>query len=230
MWKDPGFTRLLGTEYGKGGTVMKIEPQARLIRCPECESGNVIRKGKVKRRLRASQVGHNKMVSFEIDVPVVQRRDCGAKRQIDLEIAEPRKSYTKAFARDTVELLRSMSVLAVARFLGVSWGLANSILRKYLEKRYPKKNYKKLKASAIDETSVGKGHKYITIVHDLVAGVPIFVAEGKSESSLDGFWELVGEKALKKIECVAMDMGGPTWRPSRSTSPKPSWSSTASMS
>ena len=199
---------LPGTKYGKDGTTMNLEPQPRLIRCPSCKSRNVIRKGKASRRIRASQVGHNKKVFFKIDVPVVECRDCGAKRQIELEIADERKSYTKAFASDAVEMLRSMTVLAVAKYLGVSWGLVNSILREHLEKHYPKRNYKKLRTIAIDETSIGKGHKYVTIVYDLEAGEPVHVAEGKSEASLGGFWEMVGEKALKKIKCVAMDMGG----------------------
>jgi transposase len=36
----------------------------------------------------------------------------------------------------------------------------------------------------------------------------VLVGEGKGERSLEPFWELIGEKGLKKIECVAMDMGG----------------------
>lgn len=203
------YSMLPGTRYGAAGTIFKIAPHKWLIRCPECGSKEVVKSGSERRRLRAPQVGHNKRVFLEVDVPVVICKHCGVKKQIKLGIADSRKSYTKAYALNVINLLRLTSVLGVAMHFGVSWTLVNSILKDFLEKWYPKKKlFKGLREIAIDETSIGKGQdKYITIVYDLDRGEPVYVAEGKGEEALDGFWPLVGERALKKIECVAIDLG-----------------------
>jgi transposase len=142
-----------------------------------------------------------------VQVPIVKCKSCGAQRQIDLKIADPKKTYTKGFARDVLKLLKEMSVLAVARLLGVSWFLICSILKSYLEGRYPKKDLKNLRHIAIDEISVGKGHNYLTIVYDLDAKEPVFVGDGKAESALEPFWKKLGPVQAKKIECVSIDMG-----------------------
>lgn len=49
---------------------------------------------------------------------------------------------------------------------------------------------------AIDEISIRKGHKYITLVMDLVRGNVIFVGDGKGSEALKPFWARLG-KAVK---------------------------------
>ena len=58
---------------------------------------------------------------------------------------------------------------------------------------------------AIDEIAVHKGHRYLTIVLDMVSGAVIFVGDGKGSDALDPFWKKV-KRAKAKIEAVAMDM------------------------
>ena len=48
---------------------------------------------------------------------------------------------------------------------------------------------KKLKQIAIDEISIGKGHRYLTIVPDLKSGAVIFVGDGKGAEALEPFWQ-----------------------------------------
>ena len=168
----------------------------------------MVHKGSVNRRLRASQVGANKVVWLDIDVPIVECKNCGTRRQINLKIADPMKRYTRAFAQDVIALLREMSVLAVATHLDTDWSTINSILHDWIEKKYPRKDFKNLTTIAIDETSIGKGHKYVTIVLNLETGDPVFVGDGKAVSALEHFWKLLGPKRAEKVKCVAMDMGG----------------------
>jgi transposase len=207
LWRCVGYDVLPGTSYGAEGTAFKVKPQAQLIKCPHCGSPNVVHKGSVNRRLRASQVGANKPVWLDVAVPIVECKKCRTRRQIDLKIADPMKRYTRAFANDVITLLREMSVLAVAAMYGVSWSTINSILHDWIEKKYPRRRFKGVFRIAIDETSIGKGHRYVTIVLDLDTGNPIFVGDGKAESALEPFWKLLGPKRAERIQCVAMDMG-----------------------
>jgi len=58
---------------------------------------------------------------------------------------------------------------------------------------------------AIDEISIGKAHKYITLVLDLETGSVVFIGDGKGADSLDPFWKKL-KKSKASITAVAIDM------------------------
>jgi transposase len=98
-----------------------------------------------------------------------------------------------------------MTIVDVAIYLGVSESMIRGIDKTYLNRKLGKPKLGRLKYLAIDEISVRKGHKYLTIVMDLVRGAVVFVGEGKGEKSLQPFWKrLRGSRA--KIKAVATDM------------------------
>jgi len=130
---------------------------------------------------------------------------CGLVRQVKVRFADPRRSYTKAFERYALELSRHMTILDVARHLGVSWDVIKEIQKRYLKRHYLRPKLKDLKYIAIDEITIGRGHQYLTIVLDLKTGAVVFVGEGKGSETLVPFWRrLNGSKA--RVEAVAMDM------------------------
>ncbi|MCX5871149.1 MAG: transposase [Deltaproteobacteria bacterium] len=64
---------------------------------------------------------------------------------------------------------------------------------------------KHLKLIAIDGILIGHGHRYLTVVLDLLSGAVVFVGNGKGVDALLPFWKRL--KIVKaKIEAVAMDM------------------------
>ncbi|HEY4267841.1 MAG TPA: ISL3 family transposase [Galbitalea sp.] len=79
------------------------------------------------------------------------------------------------------------------------------IQKRDLSRRYAKPKLKHLRRIAIDEIAVAKGHRYLTIVMDLMSGAVVFVGDGKGADALKPFWRrLRPSKAI--IEAVAMDM------------------------
>jgi transposase len=58
---------------------------------------------------------------------------------------------------------------------------------------------------AVDEISVGHGHRYLTVVLDLDSGAVVFVGEGKGADALEPFWKRL-KSSRARIEAVAMDM------------------------
>jgi transposase len=61
----------------------------------------------------------------------------------------------------------------------------------------------------IDVISIGKGHRYLTVVLDLASGAVVFVGDGKGSEALIAFWKRL--KAFKAhVEVVAIDMS-PTY-------------------
>jgi transposase len=147
-----------------------------------------------------------KYIFIHVVVPRVQCRKCGALRQIDVGFAEPKKRYTKYFAKEAVLLVAGTSIDNAAKRLKVSWHTVNDILQTYIRKKYSKSRLKRVRRIGIDETYIGRTRKFITIVVDLDTGEPIFVGLGKGEDALVPFWELLGRRK-KRIEAVALDMG-----------------------
>jgi transposase len=130
---------------------------------------------------------------------------CWALRQVKVDFADYRRTYTKAFERYALDLLRHMTILDVARHLGVSWDVIKDIQKRHLKRRFSRPKLKSLRWIAIDEISIGKGQRYLTVVLDLKSGRVVYVGDGKGAEALDPFWKrLKGSKA--KIEAVAMDM------------------------
>ena len=68
-----------------------------------------------------------------------------------------------------------------------------------------KPKLKRVKQIAIDEISIGKGHRYVTVVLDLDSGAVVFVGQGKSAAALDPFWVRL-RAAHARIDAVATDM------------------------
>lgn len=117
----------------------------------------------------------------------------------------PKRTYTKVFENYALDLLKHMTIKAVANHLQISWDIIKDIQKRDLKKRFSKPRLKDLKLIAIDEIYTGKKDKYLTIVLDLKSGRVVFVGEGKGSDALLPFWKRLNySKAC--IEAVAMDM------------------------
>jgi len=94
------------------------------------------------------------------------------------------KQLSRSFIHLLVALCQKMTIQDVAEMLNVSWDLVKDHHKDYLHKIYRKRDWKRLKYLGIDEFSVKKGHKYLTIAVDLEIGDIIFANEGKSKETL----------------------------------------------
>jgi transposase len=146
-----------------------------------------------------------KPVYLELAVPRLYCWSCHTMRQPELGFAAPKKHYTRAFARYVLELSQFMTLTDVARHLGVSWDTVKEIQRQRLEIRYAKPKLKHLTQLAIDEISIGRGHRYVTVVLDLESGAIVFVGQGKGAKSLDPFWKRL-RASRARIQAVATDL------------------------
>jgi transposase len=194
----------VSTKYENGGATVTIAQERKTCRCPQCDSANVILKGGVWRQFRGIPIGR-KPVWIRFRVPRVECRDCGTLRQVALGFAESRVTYIKAFERYVLDLADCMTIQDVAEHLGVSWDVVKEIVKANLKRNFAKPRLKDLQQIAIDEISIGKGHRYLTIVLDLVSGAVVHVGRGKSGDSLTDFWKRLRSSGAK-VEAVGMDM------------------------
>ena len=95
--------------------------------------------------------------------------------------------FTLLFEALIVQFAMYMPVHNIAGFLKVSdrkiWGM----LDKYIESTLKLSDYSNVNTIGMDETSIAKGHDYLTLFVDLVNRRTIHIAEGKSHTTVVDF-------------------------------------------
>jgi transposase len=196
--------RYVRTRYEKGCVTFTVGRARTDLRCSVCGGRKLILKGSVSRRFRTLPIG-SRPVWIEMAVPRVQCLACGLVRQVEIDFADPRRSYTRAFSRYVLELLKHMTIKAVARHLKVGWDLVKDIQKRNLQTRFARPVLKNLTRIAIDEISIGSGHRYLTVVLDLMGGAVVFVGDGKGADALAPFFRRL-RHSKAQITAVAIDM------------------------
>jgi transposase len=196
--------RFVGQIFEPGITTFRIEQPRERLRCSQCRSDDVWAQGSVERNFRGLPIGKQPtFINFK--VPRVLCFNCGKVRQVKIAFAAPKKHYTRAFERYALDLSRLMTIQDVAEHLVIGWDTIKEIQGKYLQRRFGNPKLHKLKQIAIDEINLGKGHRYLTIVLDLLSGAVVFVGDGKGVDALKPFWKRL-RRARAKIKAVATDM------------------------
>jgi transposase len=206
------------TDYHGGATIFTIRQDPDDCRCSACGSRQVISRGHAERQFLALPIGSRK-TTVALPIPRVECQACGRVRQVEVPFADPRRSYTKAFERYVLELSRRMTIRDVAHHLDVGWDMVKEIQKRGLSRRYAKPKLKHLRALAIDEIAVARGHRYLTVVMDLESGAVVFVGDGKGADALKPFWKRLRPSGAK-IEAVAMDLSGAYQAAVRANLPK----------
>jgi transposase len=207
------------SETFQGGQVtFRVEQRRDRLRCPQCGSDDVWVRGHQERTFRTVPIGA-KPTQVTLDVARVWCPDCDIVRQVKIGFADPKKRYTRSFARYALELSRHMTIRDVARHLQVSWDTVKEIQADSLQRRFGKPKLRNLKQIAIDEIAIGKGHHYLTVVLNLVSGAVVFVGDGKGVEALEIFWKRL-RRARAKVQAVATDMSSAYTRAVRDHLPR----------
>jgi transposase len=190
--------------FAEDCTFFCIDQPRERLRCAECGSAAVWIHGRTERIFRALPVG-GQPSSIVFNVPRLCCLRCDTVRQAKIGFADPRKHYTHSFARYALELSRLMTIQDVANHLRVSWDTIKDIQAKHLKSKFGKPKYRNLKQIAIDEISIGRGHRYFTVVLDLLTGAVVFVGDGKGADALQPFFRRL-RRSRARIQAVASDM------------------------
>lgn len=210
--------RYVRQEFKDGRVTFHIEQPRDRLRCSGCRSDDVWAQGGVERTFRAVPIG-GKPVLLTFKVPRVLCFGCGQVRQVKVGFADPKKRYTRAFERYALELSRHMTIRDVADHLQVSWDTIKDIQARSLRKRFGNPKLGKLKQIAIDEIALGKGHRYLTVVLDLLSGAVVFVGDGKGADALRPFWPRL-RRSRAKVRAVATDLSKAYTRAVRDNLPR----------
>ena len=95
--------------------------------------------------------------------------------------------FTLLFEAFIVQLCKGMPVHQVCKLAKITDYKVWSILDKYTEKTRDLNDYTEVTKMGMDETSLAKGHDYVTLFVDLDKKKTMFVAEGKDNATVKAF-------------------------------------------
>jgi transposase len=108
-------------------------------------------------------------------------------------------------------LCRFMPVNKAASFFPISVNTARRWDKDVLQRTLPSPDLDNLHTILVDETSIGKGHNYLTVVLNGINGEVLHIAEGKRKTSLESFFKSshqskrLAYKPLALIEAVLIE-------------------------
>jgi transposase len=154
---------------------------------------------------------------LDLEVRRVHCRQCGAVKRERLEFLAENALYTKRFAWYVGRRCRASSIKDIAEELNLHWRTVKELDKQYMREQLRRASQPRPKVLGIDEVSVRKRHVYRIVVSDLEKRRPIwFGGEDRSESSMEQFYQFLGENKAHRIRLAVMDM----WKPFRNATAK----------
>jgi transposase len=180
--------------------------QARLA-CPACGAASQ----KVHDRLQRSW-RHLDFFQYEAwlhaEVPRVGCAACGKTTQLGVPWAREGSGFTLLFEALALTMCRDLPVRQAARDLRVRDKQLWRRIEHYVSQARKKQDMSAVRIVGIDETSLRRGHDYVTVVHDLDAKRLLFCTEGRDHQTIKAFAEDLhahgGEPAAIAHACMDM--------------------------
>ena len=111
----------------------------------------------------------------------------GSVRLIQAPWSGLQNGFTLLFEALVLQLSKHMPIHQVAKLIHSSDHKVWSILDKYVEGARASSDYSEVAQLGIDETSIAKGHDYVSLFVDLKRKKTIFVTEGKGSATVSAF-------------------------------------------
>lgn len=144
---------------------------------------------------------------LRVEIRRVDCRRCQAVKQETLSWLARTGHHTERFVQRVGRRCREQSVSSVAEEFGLHWETVKSLNIQYMERQLAENPVKPPEVLGIDEISVGHGHEYRIIVHDLKERRPIwFGGTDRSKASMDEFYAWLGPERCEEVSLAVMDM------------------------
>ena len=122
--------------------------------------------------------------------------------------AERRSRFSLRFETRSIRMLQHMDTFNFTDIMKLSWKQAWNIIERAVKRGRERKSGHP-SVIGIDEKSYRKGHKYITLVYDMINSGVDYIAYDRKMKSLDGYYGSLSEEQLSSIAAVSMDMWDP---------------------
>lgn len=189
--------------------LIQLQPDERFIPlCHGCGCTSAVVHSWTQRRVRDLNMA-TAQVWLDCHYRKVFCPHCQGIHTENLEVFHPYSRVTQRMAHYIYQLCQYMTVSEVARHLHLDWKTVKNIDKYYLERDYGQPDLNGLRILAVDEISIRKGHRYLTVVLDYLSGRVVFVGKDRRSETLERFFDQLNDKQLGGIKAVVMDMWDP---------------------
>jgi len=135
---------------------------------------------------------------------------CGVRVE-KLPWAEGKCRLTNSFRWFLAGWAKRLSWQETAAAFGTTWEHVYRAVRHAVLWGVVHRRLTAIKAIGVDEIQWKRGHKYLTLVYQIDAGVKrlLWVAQDRTEASLAGFFDLLGKRQARYLKFTCSDM----WQP-----------------
>ena len=187
--------------------IIYLKRRRKSTKCPQCN-----RKVKFNSEYRERYIRDFNLGPYKTYIHFIQYRikcRCGYHKYEEFDFIRKKQRCTIRYEEHVAMLCEKMSIKDVSKITGLNWKTIKRIDKYYIKKNivsldkiYPTK-------LGVDEIAYEKGHKYLTIVRDLVIGKVIWIGLGRKKKTLDKFFKKLGKEKTKNIEVFVTDMWDP---------------------
>jgi len=182
----PWAVRAVQLDTVKNRIDFDVECGHSLLTCPACGAASQ----KVHDRLPRSW-RHLDFFQYEAwlhaGVPRVKCAACGKTTQVAVPWAREGSGFTLLFEALALTMCQDLPVRQAARSLRVRDKQLWRRIEHYVTEARRQQDMSKVHIVGIDETSLRRGHDYVTVVHDLDAKRLLFCTPGRDHQTIEAF-------------------------------------------
>lgn len=210
------YTQLLGLvdPWFVDGVEMSVESkrvdvsvshhEGRRWPCPTCQAELPLYDHSEKRSWRHLDTGG--FATYVLaQPPRVKCPDHGVL-QVPLPWAEPRSRFTRAFERFAIDVMKETDISGAGNILKASWDECFGIMERAVGRGRARKEHQVPALIGVDEKAARKGHSYLTMVYDITGGTVEYIADDRTQASLNPYFASFTVTERRQITAVAMDM------------------------
>jgi len=207
------FNRLLrlqgawvrGVSFTAEGVVVRVALRRRRAVCSGCGKGGRRLATHDRRRSRWRHLDLGAQRCFvECELRRVQCPRCGVRYEA-VPWARPEAAHSRDFEDVVAFMAQQMSKTAITKLMRIGWGTVGRMVERVVADHLDETRLQGLVLIGVDEVSWRRRHRYLTSVVDHVSGGVVWLAEGRSAQTLQGFFEELGEEKVT-IMAVSIEM------------------------
>lgn len=171
-------------------------------RCPHCGFKTRAVHDRRRRKIRDLPVSGRRMTL----VWLRRRFECGNCDERHLEIhPEFEGGLTRRLARGLVADAKVMSIRAVVRRHGLDWHLIQALVTAWSALVAAHRRSRRCRVLLVDETSMRKRHRYVTVIQDGDTGQILAMVEHRNAAALSAFFVEQGHRWCRGVQVVVSD-------------------------
>ncbi len=182
----PWAVREVRLDTAKQRIDFDVECRQAQLTCPACGAA-----GQKVHDRKARSWRHLDFFQYEAwlhaQVPRVDCTSCGKTTQISVPWAREGSGFTLLFEALALTMCQDLPVRQAARWLRVRDKQLWRRIEHYVSQARRQQDMSQVRIVGIDETSLRRGHSYVTVVHDLDAKRLLFCTEGRDHQTIGDF-------------------------------------------